>query len=155
MDKEKAKLMVAGIVILVAAFGVVVLVFRNSANQVSYQPPAAAPAAVTPVNNAYLPGIPNTLPLEWSAKVLQNFQFKDPGTGKTQHTRVYISGKTIDADFFAFQKYLQTNGWTITATVDQPTSKELDATKDANRISITIVKDAKTNTVDVNVSYFD
>jgi hypothetical protein len=99
-------------------------------------------------------GLPNNIPWESGAAVLQNFTAKDPSTGKTQSTRVYVSGKTLDANFSIYQKYLQDNGWTVSSTVNQPAVKNLSATKSGARLDITIAKNAQ-GQVTVNVSYLD
>lgn len=106
-----------------------------------------------PANNVPA-GFPSGIPWEKNAAVLQNFTAKDPQTGKTQSTRVYISGKTMDENFAIYQKYLQNGGWIISSSIDQPAVKNLDAGKDGARFDITIAKDSK-GEVTVNVSYVD
>jgi galactitol-specific phosphotransferase system IIB component len=99
-------------------------------------------------------GLPDNIPWESDATVLQNFTAKDSATGKTQSTRVYVSSKTLDANFTIYQKYLQDNGWTVNSTVNQPAVKNLSATKSGARLDITIAKNAQ-GQVSVNVSYLD
>lgn len=106
--------------------------------------------------------MPANLPFETGAQILQNFEVTDPATGKTQSTRVYVSKKTIEADYASYQKYLKDNSWTVVSSIDQPTIKNLSATKDAARLDsprqarldITFAKDPN-GQVTVNVSYVD
>jgi hypothetical protein len=108
---------------------------------------------VTTLAPAQVPkAMPSNLPFEKGAQILQNFEIKDPTTGKTQSTRAYISGKTIDQNFTLYQKYLKDNGWTVTSSLSQPAINNLSATKAGARLDITIAKDAK-GQVTVSVSY--
>lgn len=110
---------------------------------------------VTTVAPTQVPkAMPANLPFETGVQILQNFEITDPATGKTQSTRVYVSKKTIEADYASYQKYLKDNSWTITSGIDQPTIKNLSATKDAARLDITFAKDPN-GQVTVNVSYVD
>lgn len=111
--------------------------------------------AVSPVPSAEVPqGLPDSIPWESGATILQNFTTKDSATGKTQSTRVYVSSKTLDANFTIYQKYLQDNGWTINTSVNQPAVKNLSAAKSGARLDITIAKNIQGKTT-VNVSYLD
>jgi hypothetical protein len=118
-------------------------------------PTGAAAVAISSVPSTEMPqGLPNNIPWESGAAVLQNFTAKDPATGKTQSTRVYVSKKTLDANFTIYQKYLQDNGWTVNTTVNKTDVKNLSATKSGARLDITIAKNTQ-GQVSVNVSYLD
>lgn len=138
-----------------------VLPKRQAVTNNPAQPSAAAKApapsmpqvVVVPVAQVP-PGLPNNLPWEKGAVVLQNFTVKDPVTGKTQSTRVYVSAKTLDNNFTIYQNYLQQNGWTVVSSINQPTVKNLSAAKAGARLDITIAKDSK-GRITVNVSYVD
>ena len=121
------------------------------------QQPSTGPSsvAVNPVPSAEVPqGLPDNIPWESDAAVLQNFTAKDSATGKTQSTRVYVSSKTLDANFVIYQKYLQDNGWTVNSTVNQAAVKNLSATKSGARLDITLAKGSD-GKITVNVSYLD
>ncbi len=110
---------------------------------------------MTNIPSSQIPkAMPANLPFEKGAQILQNFEVKDPATGKTQSSRVYVSSKTIDANYAIYQKYLKDNGWTIMSALSQPAIKNFDATKAAARLDITIAQDDK-GQVTVNVSYVD
>jgi hypothetical protein len=110
-------------------------------------------APVTAVPPSQIPkALPANLPFEQGAQILQNFEVKDPSTGKTQSTRVYVSKKTLSGSFAIYQNYLKDNGWTITSSIDQAAVKNLAATKDSARLDITIAADPSGKNT-VNVSY--
>jgi hypothetical protein len=105
------------------------------------------------VSSSQVPsGLPANIPWEQGVQIIQNFTSKDPSTGKTQSTRIYVSGKTLAQNFSIYQKYLSDNGWTLTNSVDQPTIKNLDASKGSVRLDITIAQgDKKQVTVNVSI----
>ena len=109
---------------------------------------ASVPAAQVP------PGMPANLPWEKGATVLQNFTVKDPATGKTQSTRAYVSSKSLDSNFAAYQAYLKKNGWTVVSSIDQPAIKNVSATKSGARLDIIIAKNSQGQVI-VNVTYLD
>ena len=110
---------------------------------------------VTAVPGAQVPaGLPDNLPWEKGAAILQNFTATDPATGNVQATRVYQSAKTPDDNFTVYQKYLKDNGWTVSSSINQPNIKNLSAAKASAHLDITITK-TPDNKVTVNVSFVD
>lgn len=116
-----------------------------------------APAVQTDVKAVAPDSVPSQLPanIPWEpgAQILQNFEAKDPATGKTQSTRVYVSAKTLDANFTIYQKFFSDNGWTVSSTIDQPTIKNFSATKNGSSMSVTIASSNGKNTVNVSMVY--
>jgi hypothetical protein len=107
------------------------------------QNPSQTEARIQSVPSSELPsGLPDNLPIEKGAAIIQNFTAKDPATGKLQSTRGYTSTQSMDADFAAYQKYFKDNGWTITSTLDQPAVKSIYATKSAATMSVSLASDA-------------
>ena len=124
----------------------------NPGNQGQSSQPKVEVTAIDPTK---LPqGLPSDLPMESGAQVLQNFEAKDPVSGKTQASRAYVSKKTLDEVFASYQSYLQKNGWSVQSTINQPGLKNISALKDNTRLSVTIAKDAEgRNTVNVGYVY--
>jgi hypothetical protein len=117
----------------------------GKASAPSFAPMTAIPPAQVPQ------AMPKNLPFETGAKILQNFEIKDP-SGKTQSTRSYVSQKTIDDNYAIYQKYIKDNAWTVVSGLSQPTVKNIDATKASARLDITISQNPA-GQVTVNVTY--
>jgi hypothetical protein len=150
-------IVVLAVIAVVAAF----IVGRQKSQPVSGTQPVSvanhgskAPALpqITLVSDSQIPtGLPDNLPWEKVAQVIQNFTSKDPVSGKVQSTRVYVSSKTMAQNLSIYQKYLSDNGWTLTTSAVQPTIENLDANKGSARLDITIGQPTK-GQVTVNVS---
>ena len=164
MKKNKSLIWIVGLVILLLVVLILakVLPKKPSAPNSASKPSASSQAETPPpmpqvssIPSAQVPqGMPAGLPWEKGAAVLQNFTAKDPATGKTQSTRVYVSAKTLDENLTVYQKYLQANGWIVVSAVNQPTIKNLFATKASAHLDITIAK-TPDNKVTVKVDYVD
>ncbi|MDR3642389.1 MAG: hypothetical protein P4L74_02045 [Candidatus Doudnabacteria bacterium] len=161
------KYLVYGVVIVVLIVVAVLAISKyNNASKQTAQPNgknlkiaqnmAVPPAAqVTTIASAQIPSLmPAGLPWEDNAQILQNSEVKDPSTGKTHVSRSYISAKSLDANYSTYQKFIQTDGWVLSSSVNQPTVKNLVATKSGNELSITISSNTqKQVTVSVVYSY--
>src|SRR4051812_33086579 len=80
----------------------------------------ASPVPAEQVPAGQLPkAFPADLPLEKNARVLENFETKDQATGKVLSTRVYVSAKTLDENWAAYQKYAKDEGWKIISSINQ------------------------------------
>ena len=157
----KSKNLVAILVVVLLIIVVVYVVAIKQKKPVTNNTPPPAdqqqPQSYSPniIPNSELPkGLPSSLPLEQGATVLQNFDLKDPATGKTQSTRIYVSKKTVDENWAVYQKYAADNGFAITSMVDQPAIKSFDAEKSGARLNVIIAKDSK-GQVTVSVNYIE
>ncbi|MDR3643033.1 MAG: hypothetical protein P4L74_05410 [Candidatus Doudnabacteria bacterium] len=154
------KYLVYGVVIVVLIIIAAVLARQKPMSVVTNQSPAGSQqqpkTEITLLSTSTAPSaaLPLDIPWEAGATVIQNVTSKDPSTGKTQYTRVYISSKTLDQNFSIYQTYMSQGGWTITSTLDRPTVKNLNATKPGVRLNVTIAPNQK-GQVQVNVSYVE
>lgn len=103
------------------------------------QQPAPPPPEITQVPDNQLPqGLPKSLPLEPGAEILENSTIRQPGSGKTQATRVYVSGKTSEQNYSLFEKYLKDNGWQVLSSANYAETKSFSATKGTARLDIIV-----------------
>lgn len=147
------------VILLIAVYAVIRLrkpvtpAGLTSTGQTSQQPDAKRQLQIEPMEDAQVPGgFPANLPWESGAKVLQNFQAKDPSGNTAQSFRAFISDKSLADNFALYQKYLKDNGWTTVSSLDQTALKRLSATKGSSRLEITISHDSSFDKTVVNVS---
>lgn len=123
----------------------------NSGNDQANTNNAPAQPVVTQVDSSKSPDyFPADLPTEAGAEVVKNYNTTTPD-GRKLGTRVYVTKKSVDENYSAFQSYFQKAGWTVTAApaIKGSTSKTMLATKSNMQVQVTIGDDpvAKAKTV--------
>jgi ABC-type enterochelin transport system substrate-binding protein len=124
--------------------------------QVPSQP--NAPSAKVPalkVQEGTLAQLLPNLPVEKNPQVLQNQDFLNVDTGKSELTYIYVTKNTIDQNGAAYKKYFSDNGWKTTGTVNQPQFQALNATKGS--VTLNLIFDYKSaapqDQVDIDYVY--
>lgn len=106
----------------------------------------------TKVDNKYLPqGIPNDLPFEKDALILDNYTVK-LDNGKFQSTRAYISSQDMEASFKGFNDYLSKNGWQIFSQTDKTDIKGVFSRNQLKEISVIISRNTLNSQVTITVN---
>lgn len=147
-------------VILLAV--IAVLAQQNAKKQInrSNPNPAAAVQSTAPlkvtkteVPAGQLPeGFLAGIPMEKGAAITQNYNALAE-TGLFQATRVFVTAKSLDANFTLYLGYLKTNSWKITNTVNLAQTKVLSASKGPENLQITISQNSITKVKTVDISY--
>ena len=157
-NEEVLKRILLGLAAIVAIAAIIALVifYANKGNKVlpvTNKAPAPAPLVkTTEVNNDKLPDkFPSDIPIESGATITQNYNATTTD-GRYQATRAFETKKSLAENLALYTQYLQTNGWTIKATIDQPTYKMVTASKDKQQLQISISENSTSKVVTVTIS---
>lgn len=163
MQKNKSGVIAIVIVLAAAAGALVWIKYRQPVREP--MPQNGLPAGerveaggnvISPVDQAALPPhMPQNLPLEQDALVLQNYESKNDQTGRQQSTRAYVSAKTPEENLEIYRRYLTDSGWSEPASFNQQDLKSLSADKDGDHLDAIFARDAASgrSTVTITVSY--
>jgi hypothetical protein len=132
------------------------LVVKPENQVVSNQQPAGSQQFErTDLPSEQLPAqFPTTLPIEASAKVVDNFN-STANDGTFQATRSYTSVRTPAENFKTFADFFKQDGWTTLVTSDTAAMKSLSVQKGETTIQVlayTTIDTAKSSMVKVNVT---
>lgn len=118
---------------------------------------ASSTSYVTNLPSTELPvGIPSNFPMESGTLTPQNFETNYPGQAQQESVREYVIAKSPEVTYQAFQAYFKNNGWTVLATLDQPTDKVITASKFLTTANIEVSSNSATNqnTVTITMQYY-
>lgn len=147
---KKAVLIVLGIVLLSALGAVVASQFRKS--DTAQVEDKKLEVNKTEVPASQLPGnLPQDLPYEKDAKVIQNFSAVAED-GAKQYTRSYETKRSAAENIKVFTDYLTKNGWTITATIQNGEYNVVAARKEKMAFQMDINTDSETKALKVTIS---
>jgi hypothetical protein len=98
--------------------------------------------------------IPTDFPFEAGATIAENYVLKSETTD-AQATRKFQTKKTLAENYKIYEDYFKKNGWTITATLDQPTIKSITAVKGKLQANLSMSENTETKARTVDVSITD
>lgn len=94
---------------------------------------------------------PTDIPIESGATITQNYNATAPD-GRFQATRAFTSKKTLGENYALYKEWMNSNGWTIASSVDQPTYKMVSGTKGKQTLQASISENSSTKEVTVTLS---
>ncbi len=99
-------------------------------------------------------GMPQDIPLEVGAKVLQNYNATTPD-GRFQANRMFQTKLGLQENREIYVNYFKSKGWKISAEVSRPTNVVISAVKGAGEfITVTVDENAIAKIRTVDIVYF-
>lgn len=147
---KKILMVLAGIVVIAVAVVVIMKAMKNSENQP--EPERSLEVSKTSLSADKFPSyLPQNLPLEKDAKILKN-EDSTTNDGRKQSTRSYETKKTQADNLRIFTQYMKTNGWAISATVDNAEYKMVTGRKGNERLHVQMNTDPETKAYTVTIA---
>lgn len=97
---------------------------------------------------------PSDIPVEAGARITQNYNATTP-SGLFQATKVFVTEQSLASNLTIYTKFMNDNGWDVTATVDQPTFKMVSGKKEDVTLQVSIDQNSVTNERTVSISYVE
>ena len=154
-EESVKKILVVIIMIVAFAIGttlVVSLFMKDSGGPSTQQADDNRIVEKNKVSDSRLPEkFPTNLPTEPNAVVTQNYNAV-ADDGRFQATRTYETTKTLPENLTIYRQYLNSNGWDIESTVDQPTYKKISGKKGIQKLQVSISENETTKVKTVSIS---
>lgn len=157
MNYEDSVKKILVVIIMIVAFAIgttlVVSLFMNDSDAPSaQQTDDNRIVEKSDVSDNRLPDkFPTNLPTEPNAVVTQNYN-ATAQDGRFQATRAYETTKTLSENLTIYRQYLNSNGWDIESTVDQPIYKKITGSKGIQKLQISISENETTKVKTVSIS---
>lgn len=95
---------------------------------------------------------PTNVPIENGARLTQNYNATSPG-GNFQATRTFETTKALDFNLNLYTEFLKSDGWTVKATVNNPTYKMVMGTKGEQSLQVSIDENKSNKIKTVSITY--
>lgn len=156
MNQESIKKMLVGLIIIIAlAIGVTLVISmfkkddgaQQNTNQVESPIQSKTDIPVDKLPDKF----PVNVPVEDGAEISQNYNASTKD-GSVQATREFVTNKTLAENLTIYKKYLQDNGWIVSATVDTETYKMVAGSKEKQELQISIGENTASKVKTVSIS---
>lgn len=155
MRMNKRLLVLVGVlvvlIVVVGAYWRSTPMHREQPNSVVNKQPKI-PGEKKDVGSEQLPkNFPADVPIEEGAAVVQNFNVDN--NGYQQATRSFETRNTLAQNLALYKKYLTSNGYQISTTIDQPNYKMVYGTKGKESLRIEMTDNSVSKIKTVSISY--